>query len=319
MRRHVLAIALTAISIAGCGGSAVTSPVTPATGIAATPAFSPISGTFTAPQSVTISDSTAGAAIYYTTNGTTPTTLSSVYSSAIPVSSTTTIEAMAVVSGYTNSAVASGTFTISSSPVPAPTRTVTDVDGNVYGVILIGTQYWTQQNLKTTHFNDNSAIPLIADATTWGGLTTPAYGYYNFDEADHGPTYGALYNWYAVNTGKLCPAGWHVPTSDEWQTLFTYEGGINVAGGPLKATGATLWETPNTAATNASGFTGLPGGGIDGDGSSGHITQFGKFWSSSAGDAAELAIPYYFPYDNQGVGTDNYPYQGGLSIRCLQN
>jgi uncharacterized protein (TIGR02145 family) len=268
---------------------------------------------------VTISDSTTGAVIYYTTNGSAPTTSSSIYSTAISVSSTTTIEAMAVASGYTNSAVAIGNFTISSSPAPAPASTVADVDGNAYGVILIGTQYWTQQNLKTTHFNDHSAIPLVADAATWGGLTTPAYGYYNFDEADNGPTYGALYNWYAVNSGKLCPAGWHVPSSDEWQTLFTYEGGMNVAAGPLKSTGTTLWESPNTAATNVSGFTALPGGGIDGDGSSGHITQFGKFWSSTVGDATELAIPYYFPYDNQGVGGDNYPYQGGLSIRCLQN
>jgi uncharacterized protein (TIGR02145 family) len=317
MHSNLLGALVVCIGLAGCGGGGASLiPASPTTLVAATPVFTPAAGAYTSAQSVTLSDSTSAASIYYTTNGTAPTTSSTLYTGAITVSSTTTIEAIAAASGYTSSAVASGTFTIGSPSTPV--TTVKDVDGNVYDVVQIGTQYWTQQNLATTHFSDGTAIPLASDATTWSGLTTPAFGYYNFDKADNGPTYGALYNWYAATTGTLCPAGWHVPTSGEWQTLFTFEGGMQVAGGPLKST-SSLWEAPNTGATNSSGFTALPGGGIDGDGSSGHLTQYAKFWSTTAGTGSETALPYYLGYDGTGVGPDNYAAQGGLSIRCLQN
>ena len=138
-------------------------------------------------------------------------------------------------------------------------RLVTDIDGNVYQTVTIGTQVWMVENLKTTRYIDGTAIPLDTNSSTWGGLTTPGYCWYN-DSAIYGNTYGALYNWYAVNTGKLAPAGWHVPTDSEWTVLTTYLGGETVAGGKLKDTGTTYWQSPNTGATNASGFLALPGG-----------------------------------------------------------
>ena len=102
---------------------------------------------------------------------------------------------------------------------------VTYVDGNVYNIVIIGTHVWMKENLKTTKYNDGSNIPLVIDSTTWVNLTTPGYCWYNNDATSHKNTYGALYNWYAVNTGKLCPAGWYVPSDTEWQTLMNYLGG----------------------------------------------------------------------------------------------
>ena len=97
--------------------------------------------------------------------------------------------------------------------------TIRDIDGDVYTSITIGTQIWLVQNLKTTKYNDGEVIPNIIDNTAWTELTTPGYCWYNNDAATYKPTNGALYNWYAVNTSKLCPLGWHVPSDDEWKTL----------------------------------------------------------------------------------------------------
>ncbi len=136
--------------------------------------------------------------------------------------------------------------------------TVTDADGNVYHGVTIGAQVWTVENLRTTKYNDGTNIELVTDAT-WDVLTTGAYCWYNNDISNK-DTYGAIYNWFAVETGKLAPAGWHVPTKAEWQVLADNLGGGAVAGGKLKETGATHWNSPNTDATNETGFTGLPGG-----------------------------------------------------------
>ena len=142
---------------------------------------------------------------------------------------------------------------------PAPTPlTATDIDGNVYHTVTIGTQIWMVENLKTTRYNDGSPIPFVTDSSSWSNLTTPGYCWYNNDTTNKN-TYGALYNWFAVNTGKLAPTGWHVPTDDEWTTLTTYLGGESIAGGKLKETGTTHWRTPNAGATNEIGFTASSG------------------------------------------------------------
>jgi hypothetical protein len=99
-----------------------------------------------------------------------------------------------------------------------PTGAVTDVDGNVYHAITIGTQTWLVENLKVTKFNDFSTIPLVSDGKSWGN-PTPGYCWYNNADPKDMNDYGCLYNWYAVNTGKLAPIGWHVPTEGEWLTL----------------------------------------------------------------------------------------------------
>ena len=118
---------------------------------------------------------------------------------------------------------------------------ISDVDGNMYKTTQIGTQLWTAENLKTTKFNDGTPISNVTDNTKWESLSTPGYCWYNNDEATYKGTYGALYNWYAVKTDKLCPSGWHVPSNDEWNTLITYLGGEIAAGVKVIETGNTHW------------------------------------------------------------------------------
>jgi uncharacterized protein (TIGR02145 family) len=110
------------------------------------------------------------------------------------------------------------------------------------------------ENLATTKFNDGTAIPLVTDDVTWGNLTTPGFCWYNNDQTTYKTTYGAYYNWYAVNFGNLAPVGWHVPTDADWLSLISAEGGSSKAGGNLKEAGFAHWSTPNSAATNTAGL-----------------------------------------------------------------
>jgi uncharacterized protein (TIGR02145 family) len=160
-------------------------------------------------------------------------------------------------------------------------QNVKDIDGNVYKTVTIGKQIWMAENLKTTRFNDGTAISLVAEDQAWGALTTPAYCWYNKDAAVNKSRYGALYNWYTVSSNKLCPKGWHVSTDAEWTTLTTYSGGENVAGGKLRETGITHWEKPNNGATNESGFTTLPGGYRNNHGAFANIGFFGFWWTAT--------------------------------------
>lgn len=194
---------------------------------------------------------------------------------------------------------------------------ITDIDGNTYNIVTIGTQLWMVENLKTTHYKDGSAIPLVTDPTAWSNLTTPGYCWGNNDSIGYGNTYGALYNWYSVNTGKLAPTGWHVPTDSEWEVLSTYLGGDAVAGGPLKST-STLWVSPNTGATNTSGFSALPGGWRFNDGAVFGIGSHGGWWSSTAFDATNSWFRS-MDYDIADVSHGYYNSVYGFSIRCVRN
>jgi uncharacterized protein (TIGR02145 family) len=147
----------------------------------------------------------------------------------------------------------------SKSIAQVSSETAKDVDGNVYNTVTIGAQVWMAENLRTTKYNDGTSIPLVTDSTKWSDLSTPAHCWYNNDKASYKATYGALYNWYTVATDNLCPTGWHVPTTAEWQILKDYLGS-SVDGGKLKESGTTHWKSPNKGATNESGFTALPGG-----------------------------------------------------------
>jgi uncharacterized protein (TIGR02145 family) len=139
--------------------------------------------------------------------------------------------------------------------------TMTDRDGNVYKTITIGTQTWMAENLRTTTYNDDKPIPNVSDPIAWASLLSGAYcNYKDTSDVDFIATYGRLYNWYAINTGKLAPQGWHVPSKAEFTTLINFLGGDAVAGGKLKETGTTHWLSPNTEATNESGFSALPSG-----------------------------------------------------------
>jgi len=138
--------------------------------------------------------------------------------------------------------------------------TVTGNDGNVYQVVRIGNQCWMAENLRTTRYANGDAIPQVTGNSTWSSLSTGAWCWYDNDNQYENP-YGKLYNWHAVaDSRNICPAGWHVPTDAEWDALANFLGGSNVAGGKMKATGTAHWNSPNTDATNSSGFTGLPGG-----------------------------------------------------------
>ncbi|MCX6303889.1 MAG: fibrobacter succinogenes major paralogous domain-containing protein [Bacteroidetes bacterium] len=141
-----------------------------------------------------------------------------------------------------------------------PATTVTDVDGNVYHTVKIGTQTWMLENLKTTKYRNGNPIPNVTDPAGWYNLTTGAYCNYNNDQSN-ATTYGRLYNWYAAtDTRNICPTGWHIPTDAEWTILTDFLGGESVAGGKMKESGTAHWISPNTGATNSSGFTALPGG-----------------------------------------------------------
>ena len=206
---------------------------------------------------------------------------------------------------------------------PPTTETVTDKDGNVYHTVSIGTQTWLVENLKTTKYNDGTAIPLVTDNTFWPSLITPGYCWYKHDSATYKNTYGALYNWYVVNTGKLCPIGWHVPTDAEWTTLATYLGGDTVAGGKMKAIGTIeagtgLWVSPNTGATNESGFTAVPAGYCDGNGTFGDIGNYGYWWSSSEENTSNI-WSRYVTHDHSGVYRDPNIKGFGFSVRCLKD
>ena len=196
--------------------------------------------------------------------------------------------------------------------------TVTDIDGNVYHTVKIGAQTWMVENLKTTHYNDGTAIPLVTGNTAWGSLTTPGYCWYNNDQATYGSTYGALYNWYAVNTGKLCPTGWHVATDAEWAQLTDYLGGKWVAGGKMKEAGLSHWQSPNTGANNSSGFTALPGGRRHTVGNFYGLTYYALFWSST--ERSPTNAWYRHLHYNTVVVCRNGNYKTyGLSVRCLQD
>jgi uncharacterized protein (TIGR02145 family) len=206
-----------------------------------------------------------------------------------------------------------------------PSNTVKDIKGNVYKTVIIGTQTWMAENLRTTKYNDDIAIPLVADESDWGELTTPGYCWYNNDETANKATYGALYNWYAVDTASndskdVCPKGWHVPTDAECTVLTDYLGGAEVAGGKLKEVGFTHWSSPNTDATNESGFTALPGGGRGYDGVFMFSGDAGCWWSST--ELSTIALIRYMTYDSSNVGRfriyDDVK-RNGYSVRCLKN
>lgn len=192
---------------------------------------------------------------------------------------------------------------------------VKDVIGNSYKTIKIGNQVWMAENLKTTKYNDGTAIPYVTNGTTWSSLTTPAYCWYNNDFPTYGETYGALYNWYTVNTAKLCPSGWHVPNDAEWEVLTDYLGGESVAGGKLKETGTAHWNSPNTGATNETGFTALPGGYNGDDGVFYFIGNSCRFWSATAGKGHGV----YYNLTTISSNAGHFPSTSGYSVRCVRD
>ncbi|WP_396217293.1 FISUMP domain-containing protein [Flavobacterium sp.] len=192
------------------------------------------------------------------------------------------------------------------------------------GEVTINNQIWSGCNLDVTAYRDGTPIPQVTDPSQWANLTTGAWCYYNNDPAN-GDIYGKLYNWYAVagihdndpsTPNKiLAPTGWHVPSDAEWNTLTTFLGGLSVAGGMMKST-STLWQSPNTGATNSSGFTGIPGGHRGNNFES--IGDIGVWWSSSE-QSTQSASHRNLHYLDIHVTTWSTTKFYGYSVRCLRD
>ena len=197
---------------------------------------------------------------------------------------------------------------------------IMDIDGNIYNAIMIGNQVWMVENLKTTRYNDGESITNVTDNSAWVASSADAYCWYNNDETTYKNMYGALYNWNSVNTGKLCPTGWHVPSDTEWTALQTFLGGNLIAGGELKESGIIHWSSPNTGADNSSGFTALPGGyRTHFDGTFLKVNTDGYWWSATLQVSGNAW--YYFLYNISSVmyrGNDGYK-NNGFSVRCIKD
>lgn len=203
--------------------------------------------------------------------------------------------------------------------VPSPD--ITDVEGNKYKTVKIGSQIWMAENLRSTKYNDDTPITLVTDSAEWRNYSAttliPRYCWYNNDSTTYCATYGALYNWSVVKTGKLCPTSWHVPSSSEWLTLITYLGGTEMAGAKAKETGTTHWNSPNSNATNESGFTGLPGGKRHWHGNFEDKGNYAYWWNSAdyITDAG-----YNFLYSTSTSFGNAYWFKWhGLSVRCIKD
>ena len=197
--------------------------------------------------------------------------------------------------------------------------TITDADGNVYSTVIIGNQEWLGENLKTTKYNDGTSIPQVTDAAGWSSLSTPGLCWYNNDQLIYGDAYGALYNWFAVETGNLCPTGWHVPSDAEWTELTDFLGGEAIAGQKLKETGSTYWNASGYPGTNESGFS-ARGAGLRShlSASFGEFKIYGVWWTSTQGDFVEsyLRNIWYGDTDIERMLRDK---RYGLSVRCLKD
>lgn len=200
---------------------------------------------------------------------------------------------------------------------------IMDYDGNVYTSVVIGTQEWMVENLRTTHYLDGTAIPNITVNATWqaeDGTVGHDGGYCYYDnDSSYEAGYGMLYNWYAVNNAHgLAPSGWRIPSQTDWETLITYLGGASVAGGILKETGTTHWQSPNTGALDTYGFKAVGNGQRFYDGSFNYLTTIGYMWSSTSVSASTA---YSVRPDNASASIA--PASGtkriGMGIRCIRD
>lgn len=194
--------------------------------------------------------------------------------------------------------------------------TITDIDGNTYHTVSIGSQCWTVEDLRTSKYNDGTAIRTGLDSTAWEDDTIGAYAIYNDDIANN-DIYGKLYNWYAVKTGKLAISGWHVPDSTEWGELINTLGGYEVAGGKMKSVSA-LWGAPNTGATNSSGFSALPGG-FKSQHAFYASMGVGPTWWSSTWTSVGLANAYWLAFNIERINKVGSVHNRGYSVRLIKD
>lgn len=195
---------------------------------------------------------------------------------------------------------------------------VSDIDGNSYPTVKIGTQTWMASNLKTTKLNDGTAIALKETVNEWTSSGTQGtYCWYDNNQTSHAAAYGALYNWFTVNTAKLCPTGWRVPTDQDWTTLSTYLGGDAAAGPKLKETGTTHWFSTSAAVTNETGFTARPGGFRHIYADFTGINNYAGWWTNTEMGTGHSWIRYMVT--NPNTLTRTYVMKTeGHSVRCIK-
>jgi uncharacterized protein (TIGR02145 family) len=184
--------------------------------------------------------------------------------------------------------------------------------------VKIGSQLWMNTNLNVSRYRNGDKIPQVKDPSKWAGLTTGAWCWYNNNPAN-GTIYGKLYNWYAVNDPRgLAPTGWHIPSDAEWTVVVNFLGGDIVAGGKMKETGTANWKSPNTGATNTSGFTGMPGGLRNFTGTFENFGNYGYWWSSTP-YSIDQALERYLSTNYGNCNLSAYGGRYGLSVRCIKD
>jgi uncharacterized protein (TIGR02145 family) len=206
-------------------------------------------------------------------------------------------------------------------PIQVIAQSISDVDGNLYTSVKINQQTWLGQNLNVSHFRNGDPIPQVSSDEEWekaGAEQKPVWCHYeNSDE--HGKTYGKLYNWYAVHDERgLAPKGYHIPTDQDWNALSVYLGGGEKAGGKLKEKGTAHWKSPNSDATNSSGWNGLPGGLNYSFGTFVDVENTGYWWTSVENGEVTANV-YSLSFKNSTLA-DLFLNKGvGLSVRCIRD
>lgn len=187
-----------------------------------------------------------------------------------------------------------------------------DIDGNIYNIVTIGTQVWMAENLKTTKFVNGDDIPY------WTKTSSRGYCWYN-DDSSKKNVFGAIYNFYsATDVRKICPPGWHIPTKSEWNVLVSFLGGESVAGGKLKVAGIDFWSSPNTGASNSSGFSAYPGGARDCGSNFVYLGTQGHWWSSDFATGGWVGGCVLYHNSNQIIFSNGFDCNASY-VRCLKD
>lgn len=197
---------------------------------------------------------------------------------------------------------------------------VVDGSGNVYTTVVIGKQEWTVENLRATNYANGDSIGLVEDNTAWASCSTGAYCFYdNTTDKTQQAKWGALYNWHALNNPRgLAPPGWRVPGDADWRLLESFLGGAAVVGGMLKEVGTANWNAPNTAATNSSGFTALPGGLRTVFGTFAERGLYGCWWSATLSGTV-FGYSRQLAYNQSTLTRASSQYVYGLSVRLVRD
>lgn len=199
-----------------------------------------------------------------------------------------------------------------------PPDPVTDIDGNTYKTVRIGTQIFMAENLRTTRYNDGTDIPLVESGSAWRSLTTPGFCWYNNEETINKIKFGALYNGYTIDSAKLCPVGWHVPSREEWNQLREFLGDTLTGGAKLKEKGTEIWLAPNKGAENSSGFSAIGSGIRYFEGSFTALSNYNAIWSSTTeGINNKWYMSLYFGDETVRIG--NVSRNNGFSVRCIKD